>query len=379
MYDYGSIIENTLRKFNTMSDQNKFIVPLYSKRQIIEAGKLLVSSRKQFDESLDIVANWRNAHEYPLHGLEEHLKSLFKDALVISRLKRMDSIMEKLKRFPNMDLYHVQDLGGCRLIVDSIAEVYASVEKFKQNSGSFAVKREYDYIKNPKDSGYRSYHLVCKYCDPLDAIYSKGGMLLEIQFRTVFQHVWATAVEILGYYTRTGLKINKGDDSMLRFLVVMSKVIAMKESGLSLTDARFKTIADEIKMLDEKLHVAMKLKAMTTALLRTSKKQEEIKELGYYVLQLGYEDHVLNIHYFRKSEARESIAVYNALEQTNSTIADVVMVSADSFDSLKRAYPNYFTDVEQFLLILDEVLAVANGECGGEVGSMTTTRGIDAF
>lgn len=118
MYDYDSIIENTLREFNTMSDQNKFIVPLYSKRQIIEAGKLLVSSRKQFDESLDIVANWRNAHEYPLHGLEEHLKSLFKDALVISRLKRMDSIMEKLKRFPNMDLYHVQDLGGCRLIVD---------------------------------------------------------------------------------------------------------------------------------------------------------------------------------------------------------------------------------------------------------------------
>ena len=63
----------------------------------------------------------------------------------------------------------------------------------------------------------------------------------------------------------------------------------------SFTDARFKTIADEIKMLDEKLHVAMKLKAMTTALLRTSKKQEEIKEFGYYVLQLGYEDHVLNI------------------------------------------------------------------------------------
>ena len=53
------------------------------------------------------------------------------DAIVVQRLKRLESIMGKLERFPDMNLYRMQDLGGCRVILDTIEQVYDSVCNYK--------------------------------------------------------------------------------------------------------------------------------------------------------------------------------------------------------------------------------------------------------
>ena len=56
-----------------------------------------------------------------------HLRRLAasrKDLIVAERLKRLDSIINKLKREPSMSLWAMQDLGGCRFIVPTIKEVY---------------------------------------------------------------------------------------------------------------------------------------------------------------------------------------------------------------------------------------------------------------
>jgi len=83
--------------------------------------------------------------------------------VVAQRLKRLDSIVAKLKRESGMKLSRMQDLGGCRFVVPVLSEVYYFSEKLKNSRVRHEFKREYDYIKNPKKSGYRSLHLVFKF------------------------------------------------------------------------------------------------------------------------------------------------------------------------------------------------------------------------
>ena len=46
--------------------------------------------------------------------------------------------------------------------------------------------------------------------------YNKN-MFIEVQFRTKLQHMWATAVEMMGIYTNSNLKSSQGDYDILRF------------------------------------------------------------------------------------------------------------------------------------------------------------------
>lgn len=50
------------------------------------------------------------------------------------------------------------------------------------------------------------------------------------------------------------------------------------------------------------------------------------------------------------------LATKNQIESINNTNIDSVLVSATSFDVLKAAYPNYFTDISQFVDIMREIL-----------------------
>ena len=214
---YDIIIENTIKDWkNSMDYQNKrelWEVPKYSKKQIDKAGKIIAdsnSSTEEEKEALNILNNWRSSHAYPLQVITNNLRRNNSNAIVVQRLKRLDSIAGKLKRFPEMSLYRMQDLGGCRVIVDTIDQVYISLEKYKSSRIRHILKRENDYIQNPKISGYRSYHIVYQFHSDDKETYNKN-MLIEIQFRTHLQHIWATALETMGIYTKTALKASMGE------------------------------------------------------------------------------------------------------------------------------------------------------------------------
>lgn len=218
------IIENTLKDWrNSMITQSKreiWETPLYSKSEINKAGSIIAnpsSTKEEHDNALIILNNWRAAHAYPLQVICSNLRLRNPNAIVVQRLKRLESIAEKIERFPNMSLYRMQDLGGCRVIVDTINQVYKSINNYKNSRIRHILKREYDYIQNPKDSGYRSYHMVYQFHSDKKETYNKN-MLIEIQFRTKLQHIWATAVEMMGIYTKSNLKSNQGNKEILRFL-----------------------------------------------------------------------------------------------------------------------------------------------------------------
>ncbi|HCQ4312813.1 TPA: hypothetical protein OKS20_005257, partial [Escherichia coli] len=134
-----------------------------SKKEVGRAGDRLVSQQalavKYKEEDVQILHEWRMLHLYPLNKIKFYLEreaiALNKNSLTSSRIKRLPSIVTKLSRFPDMKLNKMQDLGGCRAILDNIEQVYELVEKINTSRFSHELVRTDDYMKNVKDSGYR--------------------------------------------------------------------------------------------------------------------------------------------------------------------------------------------------------------------------------
>jgi len=73
---------------------------------------------------------------------------------VSQRLKRVPTILDKLRREPGMALSWMQDIGGCRAVLDSIEEI-RRVERRYTRTGARRVVRIADYVTKPKATGYR--------------------------------------------------------------------------------------------------------------------------------------------------------------------------------------------------------------------------------
>lgn len=115
----------------------------------------------------------------------EHMKS---------RLKTEKSIIDKLNKkgyevtTKNMIL-HVHDIIGIRIVCSFLDDVYDIVDKIK-SSKQFKIKEEKDYIKNPKTTGYMSYHLIVLV--PIYLNETVEHVEAEIQIRTSAMDFWAS-------------------------------------------------------------------------------------------------------------------------------------------------------------------------------------------
>lgn len=359
---YDIIIENATKEWKFSMIDNihpaKWETPKFSKKQIDRAGKIIVSPDStvlQEMEALEVLNNWRSSHAYPLQVIASNLRRKNPNAIVVQRLKRLDSITGKLKRFPEMSLYRMQDLGGCRVILDDVKDVYESVRNYKYSRIRHILKREDDYIIHPKASGYRSYHMVYQFHSDTKDTYNKN-MLVEIQFRTQYQHIWATALETMGVYTKTALKASIGDKDILRFFTLVSSVFAIGESTPTCPDTsdNYDVLIKEIKEIDTRLNIVSRLSALSTAIRYTNEKYDKNK--GYYLLRLDFNRRMLKIDAFTKSQIELATKAYNQIESVNNPDIDSVLVSATSFETLKAAYPNYFTDITQFVDIMRNIL-----------------------
>lgn len=335
----------------------------YSKRQINDAGDTIRKDNAtdiEMNVALEIIDNWRASHAYPLHVIYMHLRKMAEgreDIVVVERLKRLESIVNKLKREKKMNLWRMQDLGGCRFIVPTVEEVFSNVEKIKSSRIRHEYKNEYDYINNPKLSGYRSFHLVYKFHSDKNETYN-NNMLIEIQFRTHLQHIWATALETMGLFTKQELKAGKGDEYAKRFFVLVSSLFALREClpVVPGTSEDKVELISEIKQLDREYHILDKLKAIRVAI--DHEKDTKFNKNGYYLLRLDYNKSMLKIWYFMPSAIEDANNVYTAIERNRSkTGIDAVLVRAESFNTLKTAYPNYFADIGEFVDLVKAYLS----------------------
>ena len=335
----------------------------YSRSQIIKAGKIIRnsdSSTEQIAEATQIIDNWRAAHSYPLHVIYIHLRRLAEkntNIIVAERLKRLDSIVNKLKREPNMSLWTMQDLGGCRFIVPTLEEVYDYANKYKKSRIRHKYIQTYDYIQNPKKSGYRSLHIVYQFQSDKKLTYNRN-MLIELQFRTKLQHLWATAVETMGLFTKQALKAGDGDTDVKRFFAVISSIFAIRENTTVVPNTLhdLNELVSEVEEINSRRHFLDTLQAIKVAIDHESDKKSN--QQGYYILILNYNTRRLRIIHFKPSEMDKANKVYSQIEQTKSeSQIDAVLVRVSSLQSLKAAYPNYFSDIAEFVNIVKEYLS----------------------
>lgn len=170
---------------------------------------------------------------------------------------------------------------------------------------------------------------------------------LEIQIRTKLQHSWATAVEVLGTYLNQPLKQSLGDDKYLDIFKDISKLfVGLESKDIDHEFVNYKFVKkvedniEDIKLL-EKLKtfniVTKHLSNHTTgqyALLKTDFKQEtiEIKRYGKAKFEQANEDY-LQIE----------------LENLNNKAVEIVLISIQDIENLKKSYPNYFMDTTDFI------------------------------
>ena len=354
IYDIiDNIINKVQKECETMQENTiaTWETPKYSKSEINKAGKIIAdktSTKKERQDALKILNNWRSSHAYPLQVIASNLRNKNPNSIVVQRLKRLDSITGKIERFPKMDLYRMQDLGGCRVIVNSVDEVYLAINKYKNSRIRHILKREYDYIQNPKESGYRSYHMIYQFHSDRKETYNKN-MLIEIQFRTKLQHIWATAVEMMGIYTKSNLKSSQGNEDILRFFTLVSSILALKENTpvCPNTSESKEKLIKEIKKLDLKHNIVSTISGLNVAIDFDEKKV--IQKNNYYILILDYTRRRMRIKSFNNKNVEIATKVYNQLESKLESDKNIVLVSASSFDSLRVAYPNYFTDIQEFV------------------------------
>lgn len=331
----------------------------YSKNDINKAGDVLAGERSlkiSNNDAIKILENFRSIHIHPLMvfrmSLRRKSKVISGNVLISQRLKRAPSIVNKLKIQKTMSLSQMQDIGGLRAVVNNLDEVYKLKNLIRSGEKQGAFKsnllKEIDYIQKPKESGYRSVHLVYKYEKnvPFDS-----QCRIEIQLRTKIQHAWATAVEVIGTYLRQPLKQSFGDQELLDLFKEVSKVFILLENKKN-DIILFKKISKKIK----DLKLRDKLKGFTVATKFSS--QNSQKEKGkYFLISLNFKDKTLSVRRFAESRLDQANNEYSKLEKKylNDKNTEVVLVSVDDINNLKKLYPNYFLDTQEFMKLLDSI------------------------
>ena len=113
---------------------------------------------------------------------------------VKTRLKTPESIVKKLKRYGYEDsiqnmIEYCNDIAGIRIVCSFTSDIYRLADMIgKQND--ITVISIKDYIKNPKPSGYKSYHMIVTI--PIFLSDRMVDTKVEIQIRTIAMDFWAS-------------------------------------------------------------------------------------------------------------------------------------------------------------------------------------------
>ncbi|MBX3536433.1 MAG: RelA/SpoT domain-containing protein [Chelatococcus sp.] len=332
----------------------------YSKGQVNKAGEILgghlpwnPDQPEEHVEIFRIAYDWRNSHALPMRRMRFELGGKIRSQKVIgfsaARLKRMVSIRRKLSRL-STNLTQIQDIAGCRAIVNTIAEVNRLADLYRDGGSAHLFRYARDYIAEPKPVGYRSHHLVMAYQASEDGD-PFHGRLVELQLRTRLQHAWATAVEAVGMARGEDLKGSEGDLEWLRFFQLVASEFALAEGcPVVAGDEDRPARLAEIRELERRLDAVSTLESLNHALKITDESVPATSK--YYLIR------------FDRAGERVTVRGYNSPIREDASTSDVigsapnaVLVEVDRVENLKEAYPNYYLDVHLFTRNLRRILS----------------------
>ncbi len=205
---------------------------LPSKSKIDKSGLALAKAKykdeAEYVELEEVFDEYRKAHLQPLSETTLELQQLLTNYgapyYIAQRLKRKPQIVRKLNRL-NVRLTQLQDIGGCRIIVQHNTDVDKLHKYLVDKIGVqrvFAIDRKKDTRNEGRDdTGYRALHVILKH----------SGVHLELQIRSRIQHYWAESIErtsvIYGYH----LKENEGSPDVIQYFKTLSDIFSEIEAN----------------------------------------------------------------------------------------------------------------------------------------------------
>lgn len=245
-----------------------------------------------------------------------------------------------------MQLARMDDVAGCRLIFKSVKDV----NKFRStfHKARFNHKRrnepdKYNYIKVPKNTGYRGIHDVYEYDVNSLAGKDLAGLYIEIQYRTLVQHAWATTVEVIGFITESQPKFQQGDKRYEHAMALASEILARAHEGLNgpFPGKTDRELLKEFLALDAELSLLQTLGGLNQAKSEISDKRNTI---------LIFSDKGdLDVKSYR--DATDALRALFELEK-QMPHSDIVLVRADSSAEVRLAFRNYFSDAREFIRLV---------------------------
>lgn len=284
-------------------------------------------------ESLNRLQDYRISHKTSLSETFKILldirKSKLHNSIITFRIKRFESIIGKLERYPQMEFSRMWDIGGCRVIVKNNHEVY----KFRDEIAKrLKIRKPNDYISNPQPDGYKSLHL---YVDsPVD------DKVIEIQIRNQKDHNWATLVEISDLLFESKLKEYGKDKNLLRFHYLLSK-----EDGLNYSEKK------ELAYIIYKYKYVNKLSEVFTRNYLEVRNQwtniEAKPKYRFFLIETS-KDNIPKIEAFENFNEAESNYFSRFQESSNSNIVLTHLPKPD-YDQISIAYSNYILTMHTFM------------------------------
>lgn len=338
-----------------------FVKPKNTRKQVSKAGERIAAKTATYAD-LATLENWRASHAWVINTFQVNLRrrSRGTDIVVGTRLKRRATIVNKLRRFPNMQLGRMHDIAGCRIIFPDIH----SLTTFRQDlhRARFAHKRrsmeeeKWNYINHPKPDGYRGIHDVYEYESRSYMGQPWKGLLIEIQYRTLLQHSWATAVEVAGLLTHNNPKFGQGQPEFVEFFAVSSELLARQFEGMTscYPDQSIDQLRERLHALEDDTRILQLFRKVNSKVTNINFKMNNIL---IFPIVSEDDENKSDLEIISFSSVAAAIDRYNALEKEREGEADIVLVRADNFENLRIAFRNYFADTTEFVQHLDDALS----------------------
>lgn len=242
-----------------------------------------------------------------------------------------------------MQLARMDDVAGCRLIFPDLKQLDNFRRQFHKARFKHRRRNEvdkYDYIKSPKHTGYRGIHDVYEYDVNSEAGRRLKGLLVEIQYRTLVQHAWATAVEVIGFITESQPKFEAGDIRYQTAMALASEILARSHEDLTgpLPELTNDHLLDRFRQLDEELALMATLEGLNAA-------DTAVTTYRNAILVFSHTGELEVKTYRDATEALETLFIL----EREIPDSDIVLVRADTSADVRLAFKNYFSDAQDFI------------------------------
>lgn len=339
--------------------------PKYSRNQVRKTGKNIAKSEDRNGRLLStvpddakVLENWQASHGAVLNSAQVWLHRLGAENRPIygERLKRTETIVDKLRTGRSLDLSSMHDIAGTRLIFKTEHRLNNFREKIAESTTTkhemIHAPEKFDYIFNPKVTGYRGVHQVYQYQAKNKKMEPWNNLRFEVQFRTNTQHSWATAIEVYDLTKSKRFKFENESDPAFEQFRISSELLARtlehksgclpEPSDIQLCD-RF----DELEQITKMLHTFRSLKVINSGQIIQKNTILQISKSGG-----------LNVLDFKNFN--QAVKALPDVEKDSNTV-NAVLVGTDMPVNIRDVFTNYFNDTSGFVDAIERSIRLVRG------------------